>query len=317
VTAGHVSARQGAEDPDTAVDLPRSQTGSPPQHLLITLLADYWFGRSEPLPSVALVELVGEFGVTPVGARAALSRLTRRRLLATSKYGRHTYYGLTDRAARVLEAGRRRIMSFGECSGDWDGHWTVAAFSLPEERRDLRHALRVQLRWLGFGPLYDGMWVAPRASVGETREMLDSLKITNATVLRAQEPGGPAGRPLVAAWDLASLGREYRQLIASYEPMVQRIRQGQVSAAEALISRTAVMDTWRNFPALDPDLPDELLPADWPRRDARNVFVEVYDGLGPLAVIRVRQVLARFAPELTGHVRYLTTKDAPGPSSRP
>jgi hypothetical protein len=180
-----------------------------------------------------------------------VSRLTRRGLLATSRYGRNTYYGLTGRAVRVLEAGRRRIMSFGECSGDWDGRWTVAAFSLPEERRDLRHALRVQLRWLGFGPLYDGMWVSPRASAGETREMLDTFKITNATVLRAREPGGSAG------------GHSSR------------------------------------------------------RRDARNVFVEVYDGLGPLAVIRVRQVLARFAPEPTGHVRYLNIKDTPGPSSRP
>src|SRR6185369_10554710 len=115
-----------------SVDLPRSQAGSPPQHLLITLLADYWSGQAEPLPS------------------AALARLARRGLLAYSKVGRNTYYGLTERTAEALEASRHRVLSFGEHPPPWDGYWTVAAFSLPEERRDLRHSLRAQLRWLGF-----------------------------------------------------------------------------------------------------------------------------------------------------------------------
>jgi len=133
VTADILSAlRSGSAGP---VDLPRSQVGSPPQHLLITLLADYWSGQTEPLPSGALVRLAGEFGVTAVGARAALSRLARRGLLAYSKVGRNTYYGLTERTAEALEASRHRVLSFGERPPPWDGYWTVAAFSLPEERR--------------------------------------------------------------------------------------------------------------------------------------------------------------------------------------
>lgn len=40
---------------DDEVHLPRSQNGSSPQHLLITLLGDYWLTREELLPSAALV----------------------------------------------------------------------------------------------------------------------------------------------------------------------------------------------------------------------------------------------------------------------
>jgi phenylacetic acid degradation operon negative regulatory protein len=101
----------------------------------------------------------------------------------------------------------------------------------------------------------------------------------------------------------------YGALIDQYEPLVQRIAQGQVSAREALVARTAVIGTWRSFPALDPDLPDELLPGDWPRRAARQVFTEVYNGLGPLAVIRVRQILATSAPGLADLARHLTTAE--------
>jgi phenylacetic acid degradation operon negative regulatory protein len=312
VTADSLSVLQNAGVSPAAIDLPRAQAGSPPQHLLITLLADYWSGRPEPLPSVALVALVGEFGVTAAGARAALSRLTRRGLLSATKSGRRTYYGLTEQTARALRAGRHRLMSFGERWDDWDGYWTIAAFSLPEERRDLRHSLRSQLHWLGFAPLYDAMWVAPHASVEQAGAVLAALNISSATVLRARQPLRATGRSPIEAWDLTALRDGYRAFIDDHAPLVQRVRQGQVSAREALVARTTVMDLWRGFLAVDPDLPGELLPGDWPRQAARQVFAEVYDGLGELAVVRVRQVLAESAADLTSHVQRQTTTDGPG-----
>ena len=61
------------------------------------------------------------------------------------------------------------------------------------------------------------------------------------------------------------------------------------------------------LPHLDPELPDRLLPPAWPRRLARRIFAEVYNGLGSLAEVRVRQVGSRYAPGLTGFVRHHTT----------
>ena len=54
--------------------MPRSQAGGQPQHLLVTLLGDYWFGQREQLPSAGLVDLLAEFGISAAGARAALGR---------------------------------------------------------------------------------------------------------------------------------------------------------------------------------------------------------------------------------------------------
>ena len=120
-----------ASDP---VDLPRIQTGANPQHLIITLLGDYWFGRKEHLPSAALVALANEFEITSTSARAALSRLARRGLLDSSRDGRRTFYGLTPRAERVLNEGFARIVGFGLDDRPWDGSWSVVIFSVPEDR---------------------------------------------------------------------------------------------------------------------------------------------------------------------------------------
>jgi phenylacetic acid degradation operon negative regulatory protein len=303
----HAGPQQGGPASER-IHLPRTQAGAQPQHLLITLLGDYWFGRREHLPSAALVRLLAEFGVTPVGARAALSRLARRGLLESSKVGRRTYYGLTGRTAAVIADGARRIFSFGTGSRSWSGQWTVAAFSIPEEQRDLRHALRSRLRWLGFAPLYDGVWVTAGDEAAAATAALKELEIGMATVMTAVvAPGSPLSGDPLAAWDLGGLRRRYQEFVGKYGPLLERIGAGEVGASEALVARTAVMHEWRNFPNLDPDLPPELLPQPWPRAEARRVFAEDYNGLGPLALVRVRQVLAEESPELAELARFHTT----------
>jgi phenylacetic acid degradation operon negative regulatory protein len=288
------------------LDFPRFQVGAPPQHLITTLLGDYWISRPEQLPSAALVRLAEEFGVSAVAARAALSRLTKRELLESSRIGRRTYYRLTDRAAAVLLEGRQRIMSFGLAQGAWDGTWAMAAFSISEDQRDLRHALRARLRWLGFAPLYDGLWVSPTASADSAAAVLAELGIPMSTVFRAEALRVAGMRAPQEAWDFDQLRRTYEGFVAGYSPLLERVRRGVVGASEALVARTGIMDTWRTFPNHDPDLPAELLPADWPRAAARDLFVEVYDTLGPLAEFRVKQIVAEFEPglaELVAHHR--------------
>src|SRR5215471_10737739 len=168
-----------------------------PPRLLLTLLGDYWWQHTESLPSAALVALLAEFGVSDSAARAALSRLTRNRLLVTSKVGRRTFVHLSERAAQILDEGARHIFSFGHQTQPWDGMWSLVAFSIPEHNRAARDALRKQLRWLGFAPLYDGLWVAPRDQASEVVSQLSELGISTATAFRAKTVPGidPDGFP--------------------------------------------------------------------------------------------------------------------------
>ena len=84
-----------------------------PPRLLLTLLGDYWWQRTEPLPSAAIVALLAEFGVSDSAARAALSRLTRNGLLVTSRCGRRTFVRISARAARCATSPAARCGSAG------------------------------------------------------------------------------------------------------------------------------------------------------------------------------------------------------------
>ena len=97
---------------------------------------------------------------------------------------------------------------------------------------------------------------------------------------------------------------QHAELIAAYREQGERVTGPGISPAEALRVRTAVMTDWRAFPNLDPDLPAELLPPDWPRDEARRLCVHIYDSLGTPAEQRFREILAEYDPglaELASH----------------
>jgi phenylacetic acid degradation operon negative regulatory protein len=68
------------------------------------------------------------------------------------------------------------------------------------------------------------------------------------------------------AWDLDAVAEAYRAFIATFAR--QRPR-----APEAVFrAQTLLVHAWRKFPFLDPDLPEDMLPAGWPRRRAHDLF---------------------------------------------
>jgi phenylacetic acid degradation operon negative regulatory protein len=283
---------------------------SGPQHLLLTLLGDYWYPRFDAVPSGALVDLLAEFGVSETNARAALSRMSRKDLLVAGRQGRRTVYALSAGAMRTLHEGTRRIFTFGDHVAGWDGRWTLVAFSIPEENRSVRSALRVQLGWEGFASLFDGVWVAPGTRDETAARLLGELGVELSTVLVGRSsdllPGGSPTR----AWDLRGLQERYEAFIRSFGPIAERISEQDLDEHEALVVRTAVIDAWREFPAVDPELPDELLPRGWPQPRARALFTGIYDVLGLPASARFRTLVSRHDPESGPLVAHHTSTDA-------
>ena len=281
-----------------------------PQRLLVTLLGDYWRGKREHIPSTALLRLLAEFGVTAQGARSALSRLVRRGLLVRSRRGRRTFYDLTTRGLDLLDDGAKRIFSFGIEQPGWDGSWSIVAFSVAEADRDRRHLLRTRLRWLTFAPLYPGLWISPHAHLEEAAKVLAELGVDNVTLFHGSVPEWARRGDLLAAWNLESLRESYVRFLRRFRLVRARLRAGQLSASQALLMRTQLMDEWRRFPREDPGLPDEFLPASWPRRDARRLFDELLRRLGPAAERRVAQIVKEEAARMAQDDRRRTRRAA-------
>jgi phenylacetic acid degradation operon negative regulatory protein len=295
---------------ENVVQNARTRQGSPPS-ILLTLLGDYWWRRPEPLPSAALVELLGDFGVTTQAARAALSRLASRGLVEQSRSGRRTGYALTRAGADVLDDGARRIFGFGVREEQWDGAWHILGITVGAA---LRASVHHRLRWLGFAPLNDGLWVSPWGRLEEAVAMLADRGVREVSAFRGTAlPSGPGLRPPESAWSLEELADRYVAFTAQAETALGQTLAGEVAPSRALVLRTELMDSWRVFPALDPELPRELLPGRWPGGRARLAFLDAYTALGRTARLRVREVVDRHDPELA---RLVTDRKDDHPRSR-
>jgi phenylacetic acid degradation operon negative regulatory protein len=279
--------------------LPRHQAGGSPQRLLTSLLGEHWLDTDAPLPLGALIDLVAEFGISETSARATANRLVKRGVLeAAGRSGRHAYYRLSKIGRQDIRHKTGTVLEFGREAQPWDGRWTLAAFSVPEDQRRLRHQLRSYLRWLGFAPLFDGLWISPRAGLDALPEVFQAAGVQNLSAFRVVETA--VGCSPLTAWDLTAIQDAYQEFIDTNTGLLEQLRGGAVTPALALTARTRLLESWRSFPGLDPDLPAELLPDDWPRPQAHGVFTELYDGLGELAALRFRQIVGPKLAPLVG-----------------
>ncbi len=276
-----------------AVDLPRSQRDGQPQHLLATLLGTYGIGRETPVRAGVFPLLLAEFGISPAGARNALSRVARRGLLEPDGSGRARTYRMTAAARETQERRTRQFTAFGQPPPPWDGRWTMVVFSLPEDDRTARQALRTRLTRAGFRSLRDGLWATPRDRRAEAEALARAVAPAPAAALRAELiTVSPSFPDLSRMFGLAGLRAAYESFIGAFGPVRAQVAAESVSPREALVVRTRLMDEWREFADMDPDLPDELLPAGWPRGEARTVFTELDAALEPLAAAYLKEVLA-------------------------
>jgi phenylacetic acid degradation operon negative regulatory protein len=172
----------------------------------------------------------------------------------------------------MLQDGARRIYSFGE-PRDWDGRWLVVVVRVPEQRREVRHQLRTQLAWAGFGSLGGGLWISPHVErEADLRVAVSGNGVADVLSFHAVMGGLQEPRRVVEeAWDLGAIAARYRDFAGRY----RRLRP---SGEEATFrAQTELVHDWRKFPFLDPDLPDEILPARWPREAAHRLFADRHE----------------------------------------
>ncbi|MBD0282463.1 MAG: PaaX family transcriptional regulator [Thermoleophilaceae bacterium] len=247
----------------------------------MTLLGAYLVPHDRPVWSGGLVALLSEFGFSNGAARAALARMVRRGRLDRLRQGRLVSYRPTPGTVALLEEGDRRIFSLGR-----EPHraysWTVLWHAIPEERRLERGRLARRLRFLGFGSVGDGMWISPHDREREVVGLVRELRV-------AEDAGVMLGRPAAAldfralvsrAWDLDALDGRYRAFHREFAPYQ---KSSGVDDRESFLLRTRLVHAFRRFPALDPELPDDLVRAPRHRAEAVALFHRLYDALAPAA----------------------------------
>ncbi|WP_037260174.1 PaaX family transcriptional regulator C-terminal domain-containing protein [Kibdelosporangium aridum] len=238
-----------------------------PQPIMLSFLGIYLLGRRTAMYSGSIIDVFDRVGVSEEAVRSTLTRMAGRGLLERHRSGRRVYFGLSQRATDVLSDGERRMWQTGAVNRDWDGNWTLVAFSVPEGRRADRHDLRSQLIWAGFGLLQNGLWIAP--GIKDAAAIVEHLDLAeNVTVFTAQHAKPTESADLVhKAFDTDAIAARYQDFLARWDT------EDPLPAARDDLARQLLLHTdWLNLMRQDPHLPAEHLARDWPAIRAEETF---------------------------------------------
>ena len=247
--------------------------------LMLTFFGAHVLGRPVAVSAGSVIEVLGRVGLGEHAVRTSLNRMVKRGLLERHRQGRKMYFALSAHAAEVLEDGRERIWRAGVVNRNWDGRWTLVGFSLPEDWRRERHDLRSRLIWAGFGPLQNGLWVAPGAvdvAAALAGLGLEShIRVFGGSVL----PPTQVRDVLETAFDVPAMASRYQAFLDRWDTAGGGEGAGAADCQDAAaglpddLARQLVLHSdWLELVRRDPHLPAEHLPEGWPAMRAEAVF---------------------------------------------
>lgn len=249
--------------------------------LLRTIVGLYLRDAGGWMSSAELVTLMEAVGVSAALTRTALTRLRKKAVLDAEARAGSAGYAVGARARHMLDRGDRRIHQ-PRSMGPGDA-WCLVSFTIPESERGLRHQLRRRLHWIGCGTVGPGLWICPDYLRPEAEEILEDLGLRGAAVLFVTSTPlveGPLRGVVAEWWDLDELAGLHRGFLAAQEGVALEPR---AEGATAFSAYVRCIDSWRIIPYVDPGLPADALPTDWPGAASSGRFLALRDAYRPAA----------------------------------
>jgi phenylacetic acid degradation operon negative regulatory protein len=246
--------------------------------LIITLFGDVVSQHGGVIWLGSLVEALGLIGIDERLVRTSTFRLVQEGWLEAERVGRRSFYRFTAYGKREYERAARRIYSLER--PDWEGAWTLLIpLAVPEEKRE---QFRRSLLWQGFGSFAPNVYAHPGSDIDTVGEMLDELGLRDQVLIMNAGTDTEQSRRLIAEllwknWGLEQLSQQYARFVRRFQPAQRALaRAGKLQPGQCFKLRLLLIHEYRRILLHDTDLPQSLLPRNWPGATAQKLTAEIY-----------------------------------------
>lgn len=299
-----------------AQHLPRTKS------LIVTLFGDSIEPHGGTLWMGSLVALLEPFSILERSVRTSVFRLVREGWLEVTgtRTGRRSYYRMTSAGRQRAAHAHRRI--YGEPAAAWSGTWTLLLLE-----QGASPALRRDLLWEGFGRLAAQVYAHPSPDTNALQEILSAQgPERNIVGFQARDiafDGALTSAQLVErGWALAQLAAQYTQFLQSFGTLPEILKGAGITDEQHFVLRTLLIHEFRRAQLRDPHLPPNLLPTNWPGKQARNLCKRIYVNCSVGAVRHLMRTaeapagpLRPPAPYFFDRFQGITTAPAPATSA--
>ena len=229
-----------------------------------SVLATALLGADQPHLTVGeLVAIASLFGISDGAARTCLWRMVSNGELASDDGTYALAGGLLERRQRVDEASRID----DQAAPPWDGTWELAVVSLERRSAADRVALRKAAIALHLAELREGVWFRPDNLDPDRLPGLRAVLDRQCVHFHDAATDIPA-ETVRSLFSLDDWAADARRLTLA----VRDELDAEAVAADDFTYRFGLSVTVVRHLQLDPLLPVELLPQEWPGQDLRSAY---------------------------------------------
>lgn len=250
--------------------------------LITTVFGDAITPRGGTVWLGSLIRVMADFGISERLVRTSVFRLVKDGWLTSDQIGRRSYYSLTKVGRERFDQATNRI--YGTPTPQWRGEWCLLLLSMLAT--DAKEKVRKEFGWLGFGPMSANVLAHPAPDMAELEVTLNRLGVTDSVVVMRGNTvkSEHAMRELTrSCWNLDDIDARYQAFTERFRPLMRALSGTKgLTNQSAFLVRTLLIQEYRKVLLRDPQLPVELLPADWHGAAAyqlcRNLYRNVYAG---------------------------------------
>lgn len=248
--------------------------------LIITIYGDSIAPHGGTVWLGSFIRLVEALGMNQRMVRTSVFRLSKEEWLVSEQIGRKSFYSLTATGRRRFEHAYRRI--YDEPHTQWKGIWQLVLTTNVDLSAAQRDALRKELLWEGFGIIAPGVLAHPSDDSDSLLDILQGNGVHDkVVVMQARTPGVKTSRPLQSlvhdCWNLGVIAKDYQRFTDRFRPLLRALKSASsLDPQQCFVVRTLLIHEFRRVLLRDPQLPQQLLPKDWPGDVARQMCRELY-----------------------------------------
>ena len=235
--------------------------------LIVTVWGDAIAPSRDDVWLATLFRLLAPFGVNERAVRTGIYRLTRSGWFEAEAAGRRSRYRLTASGIEGFEQAFHRV--YDPPFVRWVGRWEGVIVATDAMGAATRKRVREELSWAGFARFGPAIFLRPARRDGSVERIAGGLNIGDAmTTFEAQDRAAESIATLrsrtMEVWALASLASDYQRFIARFGGIAGGVSKADPDPEQAFVLRTLLMHAYRRVRLRDPQLPRDVLPADWP-----------------------------------------------------
>lgn len=230
--------------------------------ILLSLADNFNFYKSNYLSYKTIYHFLEDY--SPSSIRAGISSLLRSGDLEKIAKNGVAYFSLSSKGFRTIS--REFLRPNLGLKKKWDGKWRVIVFNIAERERIKRTRLRQILNEYSFGRITNSVYISPFSVLELVLKNVPKALNSNVDffVFEAKEAFGDKRQIANKAFSLNDISRKYNEWIKKAKNKKTKI--------DIAISYYDIVSR------LDPALPAELLPFDWPFKKSWDIFIGLLAG---------------------------------------